>query len=164
MTRHIIPALLAALLLVPIASPQKVTRNNRFIVFDDCASLSAAACDVTVQQPASGSKWVVFHYFEVYCSVACEVTVSRDGTAATATAATEVNFNGGVTPTVTAFIDSDAGAGTTLWTFQVAAGETVGRSLSGFFLEDDDSTANNLTVQTDAITGDAKVLIAGQEF
>lgn len=101
---------------------------------------------------------------EVYCSVACEVTVSRDGTAASTTAATEINFNGGFTPIATAFIDSNAGAGTTLFKFHVVAGETVGRSLVGFFLEDDDDTANNLTVQTDAITGDAKVLIAWQEF
>lgn len=143
---------------------QGVRPNNSFLVFDDCASLSAAACDVTVQQPASGSKWVAFLYVEAYCSVACTPCVSRDGTAASTTAATEANFNGSPTPAATAFIDSNAGAGTSLFCFEVAAGETVGRSLVGFFLEDDDSTANNLTVQTDAITGDAKILITWQEF
>lgn len=154
-------ALLATLTMS--AGAQKARRNNKFFVFDNCASLSAAACDVTVQQPASGSTWVSFEVAQVYCSVACVVTISRDGTAASTTAATEVSLNGGVTATATAFIDSNAGAGTTIITMELAAGETVAIGLDGLFLEDDDSTANNLTVQTDAITGDASIYVRWRE-
>ena len=137
------------------AAPKRL--NNKFYVFDNCASLTAAACAVTIQQPASGSQWVDFDYAEIFCSVACVVTISRDGTAATATAATENSLNGGVTATAVGFIDSDVGAGTTIRTVNIAAGATRTVDLTGLVLENDDTTTNNLTLQTNAITGDATV-------
>lgn len=137
--------------------------NNRFFIYDDCTSLSSAACDVTVQQPATGSLWVEMEYAQVYCSVACVVTISRDGTAATTTAATPNSLNGGVTATAKAFIDSDAGSGTTVLAVNVAAGETIGVNLDGMLLEDNNSTANNLTIQTGAISGDASIYIRWRE-
>lgn len=158
--KHLI---LVALLCVGVANAQQARRNNRFFVYDNCASLSSAACDVTIQQPASGSKWVSFETAQVYCSVACVVTISRDGTAASTTAATEVSLNGGPSATAAGFIDSNAGAGTTLNTIRLAAGETVAISLNGLFLEDNDTTTNNLTIQTDAITGNASIYFPWRE-
>ena len=156
--------LIAGLLLCALSAyGQRARRNNTFYVYDNCASLSAAACDVTIQQPASGSNWVMFETAQVYCSVACVVTISRDGTAATGTAATEVSLNGGATAAATGFIDSDAGAGTTIISVELSAGETVALDLAGLFLEDDDSTANNLTFQTDAISGDASIYVRWRE-
>ena len=155
--------ILVALIGAMTANAQQSRRNNTFTVCYE-ASLSGADATLTVQQPASGSKWVELLYAEVRCSVACVVTMLRDGTAATASAATEVSANGGYTPAVTAFTASDVGAGTTVFTYNVAAGETVGRSLDGFFLEDDDSTANNFSIDTDDITGDARLCITGREW
>jgi len=143
------------------AAPKRL--NNKFYVFDNCASLTAAACDVTIQQPASGSQWVEFVYAQVYCSVACVLTISRDGTAATGTGATENSLNGGVTATAVGFIDSDAGAGTTVQTINIAAGATIGISLDGIVLEDNNTTSNNLTLATNEITGDASVYLLWAE-
>ena len=91
------------------------------------------------------------------------LTISRDGTAATATGATENSLNGGVTATAVGFIDSDAGAGTTVQTINIAAGATIGISLDGIVLEDNNTTSNNLTLQTNAITGDASVYLLWAE-
>lgn len=156
-------AFLLAVLLVAHISAQQNRSNNVFYVFDDCSSLSSGACDVTIQQPASGSRWVAFEKAQVYCSVACVLTISRDGTAATTTAAAEVSLNGGVTAAATGFIDSNAGAGTTIITLELAAGATTPIDLEGLFLENNNSTANNLTIQTDAITGDASIYIRWRE-
>ena len=51
-------------------------------------ALVAAGTSATVQQPATGSVPVQLENAIVYCSVACQVTQSRDGTAATTTAGT----------------------------------------------------------------------------
>lgn len=156
--------LIAVALLVALgASGQNEKRNNRFFVFDDAASLSAADATVTVQQPSSGSRWVFFEVAQIYCSVACDVTISRDGTAATTTAATEVSLNGGVSAAATAFTSSNVGAGTAITTLQVAAGETIAVDLSGLFLEPNNSTGNNLTIDTDDITGDAQIYLRWRE-
>lgn len=138
-------------------------KENVFFVRDADASLSAAALDITVQQPASGSERIEFEVAEVYCSVACVVTISRDGTAASTTAATEVSLNGGYTAAAQAFIDSNAGSGTTITVINVAAGSTATIDLEGLRLEPDNDTANNLTIQTDAITGSASIYIRWRE-
>ena len=157
--RHL---LLAALLFVaPLLQAQRGV-NNQFFV-RDADTLVAAALDVTVQQPATGSRLVVFDFAEVYCSAACVVSISRDGTAASTTAATEVSLNGGLTATATAFYDSNAGAGTAIKTLNLSAGQTATIDLDGFILEPDNSTANNLTIQTDAISGTAYIYIRWQE-
>lgn len=163
MKHYLSKLLILSLLCVGVVGAQNAKRNNRVFVRDSDAALSSAALDVTVQQPASGSKWVFFEVAEVYCSVACVVTISRDGTAASATAATEVSVNGGYTPAATAFIDSDAGAGTTLNVINVSAGSTITVDLDGLFLEPNDTTTNNLTVQTDAISGSASIFIRWRE-
>src|SRR5574342_237649 len=76
-------------------------------------SLSGAAEVITVQQPASNAKTVSFIGAYVDCSVACTITLERDGSAATATTLTPVALNSG-TATATAWSGSDVGAGTVL--------------------------------------------------
>ncbi len=55
--------------------------------------LTAAAEVITLQQPATGSKTVNFIGFYIDCSVACTVTLERNGAAATSTALTVNNIN-----------------------------------------------------------------------
>lgn len=155
---------LALLLLAVVgASGQQEKRNNRFFVYYDASGLSAADATLTLQQPSSGSKWVFLETFRIYCSVACVLTISRDGTAATTTAATENSLNGGETASATAFTASNVGAGTTIDVIEVAAGETLSIDLNRLFLEDDDSTANNITFDTDDITGDVTMYLRWEE-
>lgn len=138
-------------------------RNNRFYVFYNAASLSAADATLTLQQPASGSKWVFLEHLQVYCSVACVLTISRDGTAAANTAATEVSLNGGETATATAFTASDVGSGTTILTIPIAAGSPVAIDLERLNLEPNNSTANNITFDTNDITGDVTMYLRWRE-
>jgi hypothetical protein len=51
-------------------------------------SLSAAATAATIQQPATNGTQAFLDQIVVYCSAACNVTLSANGTAATATAGT----------------------------------------------------------------------------
>lgn len=138
-------------------------KNNRFYVYYDASGLSAADATLTLQQPSSGSRWVFLEHLQVYCSVACVLTISRDGTAATATAATEVSLNGGETATATAFTASDVGSGTTINTLSISAGSTVAIDLERLNLEPNNSTANNITFDTDDITGDVTMYLRWRE-
>lgn len=153
--------LLALLLSLPLMAQS--TLNNQFFLRDADASLSSAALDVTVQQPTSGSRYVLFESAEVFCSVVCVVSILRDGTAASTTTATPVALNGGITATADGFIDSNAGSGTLLLTRNLAAAETVIIDLTGFQLEPNNLATNNLTVQTDAITGSASIVVRWKE-
>jgi hypothetical protein len=122
-------------------------------------SLSAAADAVTIQQPATGSKVVRFSGAYVYCSAACQITIERDGTAATATAATVVPIRT-VTPVAvtTAFVASNVGTGTVLGTYNIPAGgpQTFDLSRAGLY---GDGTSKNLTVRIASMTGTINVVI-----
>lgn len=128
-------------------------------------TLAAAAETLTVQQPASGAaRRVIFRSASVYCSVACNITFRINGTAATATANTVVQLSpAGPTPLATAFSVSDVGVGTKVAPiFAVAAGGTQSFDLTGMELRGS-GTAKNLSVSTDAITGNARIQIVWEE-
>lgn len=115
-------------------------------------SLSGAVEKLTVQQPASTPKKLTFKKAFVQCSVACVITVSRNGTAASGTSLTPVPLISGNTATATGWRSSNAGSGTVLAVFALAAGEGVPIDLSGIFLTGA-GTTKNLSIATDAITG-----------
>lgn len=121
-------------------------------------SLSSAAEAVTVQQPTSGAKIVVFEGAWVYCSVACTFTLSQNGTAATTTTLATRRVNKSPASTAVAFSSSNVGAGTTLATYSVAAGATYPILLDTVWL-DNNNVANNLTIATSSITGTARITI-----
>jgi hypothetical protein len=80
--KHILA--LAALCLAPAYSQGLA----RWSATTGDVSLSGAGTAATIQQPAANASQVVFEYAIVYCSVACPVTITANGTAATATAGT----------------------------------------------------------------------------
>lgn len=126
-------------------------------------SLSASGEAVTIQQPASSSKRVQFTSADAYCSVACDVTIERDGTAATATAATIAKLNGEApTPRATAFSASDVGTGTVIGKRTLSAGGLVRFDLNSKWLQGD-GTATNLTIRISSITGDTKINVYWRE-
>lgn len=120
-------------------------------------TLTSAAEKVTVQQPITGAKVVIFRYAKVYCSVACVATLSFNGTAATTTTLAPVALNHTAAGTAVAFSSSNAGAGTTVDVYRVPAGEYV-IDLSDFYM-DATGTAYNLSIGTDSITGTARITI-----
>lgn len=81
-------------------------------------SLSGAGATATIQQVASGPKSINFDTATVYCSVACTITQSQNGTAATATAGTitGLNPNSNARAQATFYTASNVGAGTAVGT------------------------------------------------
>lgn len=127
-------------------------------------SLSGAVEKLTVQQPASGAKRVRFTYASVYCSAACTVTMSRDGTAATGTSLPPVALSGHYAASVaTGWHTSDAGAGTTLSpAYAIASGATQTFDLSGIELAGN-GTTTNFSIATNSVTATVRIQIVWRE-
>lgn len=129
-------------------------------------SLSAAAAVITVQQPATGGRSVEFKSAYVGCSVACTVTLERNGanTFASTTALTVANVNPNeVAASATAFYDSNVGTGTVLNIVQIAAGSFIVFDLTGVYLPAAGGKGANMTLRTSAITGNTDISIKWTE-
>jgi len=129
-------------------------------------SVSAAAEKITIQQPTSGDRFVRFMGAYVYCSVACTVTLSRNGTAATSTTLTQVALNPShpnvITSAVNVYSSSNVGAGTTISAYDLSAGSTLVLDLKDMVLTGNVATTN-LSLGTNSITGNVKIGITWME-
>lgn len=129
------------------------------------ATLAGSPAVVTVQQPAANAASTVrFKTASVYCSVACDVTVERSGTAATSTALTPVSVNASMTAAAKtkAFSASNAGVGTVLNKFTIGAGGTMAIDLMPLTLSGA-GTDKNLTFRTSSVTGTVRITIQFEE-
>jgi hypothetical protein len=122
-------------------------------------TLSSAAEVVTVQLPVDSTRTVKFDRATVYCSVECEVSIERDGTAATTTSLTVAKVNSGADAGAVAFSASNVGEGTVISTQVIPAGYTVPFPLDGITLE----KGQNLTIRTSSITGTAIINVKWTE-
>jgi hypothetical protein len=115
------------------------------------STLSGTAEVITVQIPAATTTVTMqMVKASVYCSVQCEITLERDGTAAANTALTPVpTFVGAQAVAATAYRSSDVGAGTVLARYIVAAGQTLLLDLTDVRI----SPGGNFSIRSDAITG-----------
>ena len=137
-------------------------RAADFLAFKSTV-LSGTAETVTVQQPATGAKSVSFLDGWAYCSVACTVTLSRSGTAATTTALTPVSLSQPTeTVATTAFHTSNVGSGTTLATYDLVAGQTISLDLRSLAMIGN-NTARNLSIGVGSITGTVMIGIKWRE-
>lgn len=121
-------------------------------------TLSAAAEVVTIQAPATQAamtRLIQMKGVAVVCSVACTVSLERDGTAATSTSLT-VNpvLNNAPAATATAWHSSNVGSGTVLSQYQIAAGGTLNLDLSNKWLG---APSQNVTIRTSSITGTVNI-------
>ena len=95
----------------------------------------------------------------VQCSVECNLTLERDGTAATTTAATPVALLPQAPAAVTkAFVASNVGAGSVVGRYTITAGDWERIDLTRFRLFGL-GTAKNLTLRFASMTGTVKVII-----
>lgn len=114
---------------------------------------TAATTGLTIQQPAANARQITFGDAvvpgaSVYCVAAQTATLSWSGTAATATAGTELMLPGTFTPSnATVWTATNVGAGTTGQVYQVAAGATIAIPLPWFRLGTA-GTAQNITIKT----------------
>lgn len=124
--------------------------------------LSGTAEAVTVQMPANaGARSASFTGASIYCSVECEFTVERDGTAATTTAITVQKLNStAATATATAYSSSNVGTSTVIGRQVTPAGATVALDLGMKGLV----AGDNLTIRTAAITGTVIINIDWVEY
>lgn len=123
-------------------------------------ALSAAAEVITVQQPTTASKQVNFKTAYIDCSVACGLTIERNGTPATTTTLAVGNVNLNETAASSkAFSSSNIGTGTVLATLSIPAGGSIVIDLSTIqFLQGADQ-GKNLTLRTSSITGTVNIII-----
>jgi hypothetical protein len=154
----------AALAALPLAA-----QTARFTATTGDAVLSAAATALTVQKPASdgvtNGRDVTLESAFVYCSVACNVTQSYNGTAATATAGTVARLPpvGGAAATATAWTASNVGVGTSVGgIIHVGAGQTVVIDLSKLTLNGA-GTGANYTVSVGTMSGTANITVTWSE-
>lgn len=124
-------------------------------------TLSSSTDKLTIQQPATVIRGVEFVGGSIYCSVACTVTMDRTGTAATTTAATPTKLNSiSSASSVSIYTASNAGTGTTITKFVIAAGQTLPIDLRETWI----SAANgNINFTTSSITGDVKIFLMWRE-
>lgn len=126
-------------------------------------SLTSAAETVTIQQPATGARRVILVSASVYCSAACVPTFKRNGTAADINAMTVNTLTDAYrSPAAVAFSGSNVGSGTTLYSYNVAAGSTATFDLSGIELRGNGAT-KNFSISTDSVTATVKIQILWRE-
>lgn len=126
--------------------------------------LAAASTKFTIQQPATNGNVVMLEAAVLYCSVACDVTMAQNGTAATATAGTVTQILPfGVPAMATVWTASNVGSGTAAGgILHLAATERVTIDLSKISMGNT-GTATNYTFVISSITGTANVTVFWSE-
>lgn len=127
-------------------------------------SLSGTGYSFTIQQPKTGSNQVSLQAAVVYCSVACTLTQSQNGTAATATAGS-INplLPFGPTSPTTVWGASNASGGTTAGgALSLLAGIPTTLDMSRITLPKG-NTSTNYTFVFSSINGTVNVTLYWQE-
>lgn len=123
----------------------------------DTATPSGAAEVSTIQVPASGTSSMIIHACGVSVSstVALSFTLERTGSVASTTTLTPASTNRQApTPLLTAFKQSNAGSGTVIAQYQLAAGATIALDLTKEWLQ---QAGDNVTIRTSSITGTVNI-------
>jgi hypothetical protein len=130
------------------------------------ASLSGAAEVFTVQHNLTSSETDRFVSIYMYCSVACTVTLERNGINTAGTSNTIVNLNPAnplvATTTVTATYTTTVTAVTVINVYQLAAGTSF--TLDGSVFQLPANSSDNLTLRTSSITGTAQLQITWRKM
>jgi hypothetical protein len=126
--------------------------------------LSGAGTKFTIQQPASNANQVQLIAAVVYCSVACDFTMSQNGAAATTTAGTtRALLPFGAPAQATVWTASNVGNGTAAGgILHLAAGERVTIELGGVRMGNT-GTATNYTFVVSSITGTTNIALFWSE-
>lgn len=166
------------LLIAALAASLSAQNTIRWMATTGDVSLSGAGTSATVQQPAtatlSGGQGFI-DQIVVYCSVACNVTLAANGTAATSTAGTFTPLLPTVLNTpvpLTFWTASNVGTGTAQGGIvHIPAGGTVTLCTSPscgnpaqVSIGPGAGAASNYTVTISSITGTANITIYGRSI
>jgi hypothetical protein len=128
----------------------------------------SAAYAATLQQPATNSLPVSFPIAtngaappvgaSVFCSAACVASVILNGTAATTTAGTVSGTTNSTPPAVVKFFTaSNQSGGTTLVSFNIAAGQTFPIDMSQMSLPGGSNTLSGITISIASVTATVNI-------
>lgn len=138
--------------------------GQTFYTATKTTALSGAAEVITVQQPATASRDVLFDSVYFDCSVACVITLERNGTAATTTALTANPINTGDVAAVTlAYNTSNVGTGTVIAKFNCVAACAQTIDLTGIKFKAGQTTSTNITLRSSSITGTVDITFKFKE-
>ncbi len=145
-------------LLICLGSAQAQDSQKRYIV-SQSITLAGATVALTIQATGSNKLGLPISA-NLECTVAAQMIISIDGTAATTTAATEVPIGRNRSAaTITAFSSSNAGAGTIIAQQTLAADSIGSFDLSGITIGSEGPTTQNITLRTNSLTGDCALRI-----
>jgi hypothetical protein len=148
--------ILLAIALAGCAAAQQLTPVNNPLIARYQALATTTA--LTVQGTGKGNE-AYFETGDVYCVASQTITISINGTAATSTTLAPVVIGvANVLNPLTAWSASNAGSGTALKTYVIAAGATqvLDRDLVAFFFPANSPTTTNLTISS---TGSCRIQI-----
>lgn len=129
------------------------------------SALVGAAEVITVQLPTAAlATSVQLLDAAIYCSVECEITLERNGTAATTTEITPTALRSTDSAvSAKAYRSSDVGTGTVVSRYIIPAGSTLALDLSDLALLRK-ATPENFTIRTASITGTAVIVMKWREY
>lgn len=153
-----------AVLFVILAASAWAQTPVRYSATTGDVVLVTAGTKLTLQQPATNGKQVKMEAAVIYCSVACDVTMAQNGTAATATTGTvSPLLPFGPVATASVFTASDVGNGTAAGgIIHLAASERVTLDMSKVAMGNT-GTRTNYTWVISSITGNANITIFWSE-
>ncbi len=134
-------------------------------VYEKTTSLSSSAEKVTLHLPSNSIRTAQPVAVTVYCTADVVATLSRDGTAPTATAGTAIKLNAtnssGAIPTASAvpYYSSNVGTSTTIKTYNIPGGVEYPISLGDKSLR----PGENISLGTDSITGSCSIFFLWRE-
>lgn len=149
-------------------SAQTGQTRYAYIATSGNVSLSTQSYALTLQQPATGALQVVFPYSaavgaNVYCSAACTFSVIVGATAPTATLGTVNKVNADdPTPHILVYTASNYSGGTTLATYNVAAGQTFPLDMGLTYLGG--SATANVTFAIASTTATVNITVSPVEY
>lgn len=153
------------LIFMLLAGVCSLAAQTRYLATTGDVSLTAAGTTLTIQAPAANAKQWTGETAVIYCSVACNVTQAKNGSAATATTGTWTPINPAeTTPAATSvFTASNVGSGTTVGPLiHMGAGQTLTIDLSKVSIGST-GTATNYSIAVSSITGTANISVIGTE-
>ena len=120
------------------------------------ATLSGSAAKWTLQVPANSDKRAYIVGVTLWCSVACDIIQTSNGSAATATVKAGIALNLPTTSGATFYFGSDSTGGSALDPISIPAASSTGFT-SRIVLAKGQPTAQNYTFATSSITGTARI-------
>ncbi len=139
-------------------APQLATNPTHYAY--KATSLTSAAETITIQQVTAGhSNAAQFTTASVQCSVACDIYIGQNTTAATTTALSITPYNTNPPSRSVAFSSSNVGSITGKPAYSCAAACLIVFNINMFRLSANAGSGNNFSIGTSAITGDVKIKI-----